>query len=61
MGFFYMGRKESLEQKEYAQYPIEKANRYKEYRDKIELKKQQQIELIITEIKNNLIQYGMSS
>ena len=51
MGFFYMGRKESLEQKEYAQYPIEMVNRY-------ELKKQQQIELIITEIKNNPIQYG---
>ena len=52
--------KQSLKQKEYAQYPIEKANRYKEYRDKIELKKQQQIELIITEIKNNPIQYGAS-
>ena len=48
-----MGRKESLEQKEYAQYPIELANRY-------ELKKQQQKELIITEIKNNPIQYGTS-
>ena len=53
VGFFYMGRKESLEQKEYAQYPIEMVNRY-------ELKKQQQIELIITEIKNNPIQYGTS-
>ena len=52
-GIFYMGRKESLEQKEYAQYPIEMVNRY-------ELKKQQQIELIITEIKNNPIQYGTS-
>ena len=45
--------KQSLKQKEYAQYPTEMANRY-------ELKKQQQIELIITEIKNNPIQYGMS-
>ena len=45
--------KQSLKQKEYAQYPIEMANRY-------ELKKQQQIELIITEIKNNPIQYGTS-
>ena len=45
--------KQSLKQKEYAQYPIEMANRY-------ELKKQQQIELIITEIKNNPIQHGMS-
>ena len=45
--------KQLLKQKEYAQYPIEMVNRY-------ELKKQQQIELIITEIKNNPIQYGTS-
>ena len=48
------------EQKEYAHYPIEKANRYKEYRDNIELKKQKQIELIITKIKKPPIQYGTS-
>ena len=41
------------EQKEYAQYPIEMVNRY-------ELKKQQQIELIITKIKKPPIQYGTS-
>ena len=45
--------KQTLKQKEYAQYPIEMVNRY-------ELKKQQQKELLITEIKNNPIQQGTS-
>ena len=49
-------RKESLEQKEFAQYPIITAARYW---NEIELKKKHQKEMIIEEIKNNPNQSGM--
>ena len=49
-------RKESLEQKEFTQYPIIPSVRYW---NEIELKKKHQKEMIIEEIKNNPNQTGM--
>ncbi|MCI7803056.1 MAG: hypothetical protein MR479_06795, partial [Erysipelotrichaceae bacterium] len=52
-------RKESLEQKEFTQYPIIPSVRYVRYWNEIELKKKHQKEMIIEEIKNNPNQSGM--
>ena len=52
-------RKESLEQKEFTQYPIIPARRYVRYWNEIESKKKHQKEIIIEEIKNNPNQIGM--
>lgn len=52
-------RKESLEQNEYAQYPIVPAARYVRYWNEIERKQKHQKEMIIEEVKNNPDQIGM--
>lgn len=52
-------RKESLEQREYTNYPIVQANRYKAYWREIESKKQHHLDEIIAEVKNNPVLYGM--